>query len=185
MDETTKTEPSGAAMNAKKIETDPAFDHEALDAAGEAWERKAAPNHLRVVHINGPYLMGDKEYPGQVWGFDVSLKRNVVLIIEGDNVVDVHGLPDGWTWSTIDHGIADEGSDEDKREHGFRRLRDTPRSKPRPIPKEERSCTSRVPPGDQPRRLGAAQHRPRCSAAVTQGLAGLRPPMVALPPHHT
>ena len=136
MDETTTTDPSGAAMNARKVETDPAFDHEALDAAGEAWERKAKPGHLRIVHIEGPYVMGDREYPGRLWGRDISLRRTIVLVIEGDNVQDVHGLPEGWTWTSVDHGLLDDNPDEDKREHGFRLLRDAPRSKPRRRPKD-------------------------------------------------
>lgn len=129
---TKKTDASGAAMNARNKETDPAFDRDALEAAAEAWEAGAAKGHLRIAHVQGPYLMGEQEHPGEVWVRDIDMKDTVVLVIVGANVVDVHGLPPGYRWETVDHDLLKENPDDDKRDHGFERLESAPRSKPRP-----------------------------------------------------
>ena len=48
--------------------------------------------------------------------------KNILIHVEGGLVVDVYGMPDGWTYEVVDMDVFDGGDEEDQERLGFKQL---------------------------------------------------------------
>lgn len=115
------------AAHAREVHHHGETDYARMRRLAEEWEDNAPEGVMRFTHVSGGTIVlhkdgPDTEEPGWIKGAEFSTVKNILVHVEGGCVVDVYGMPDGYTYEVVDMDVFDGGDDEDQERLGFKQL---------------------------------------------------------------